>query len=33
VFTELGRNFNSYWDVAWYEKPVGAAPDADLDNA
>ena len=22
-FTEQGRKFERYWDVAWYEKPVG----------
>ena len=26
-FTEQGRKFGRYWDVAWYEKPLGA-PDA-----
>jgi phosphinothricin acetyltransferase len=24
VFTEQGRKFDRYWDVAWFEKPVGA---------
>jgi len=28
-FTEQGRKFGRYWDVAWYEKPMGAEP-ADL---
>jgi phosphinothricin acetyltransferase len=28
-FTEQGRKFGRYWDVAWYEKPIGAGP-ADL---
>jgi len=28
-FTEQGRKFGRYWDVAWYEKPLGAEP-ADL---
>jgi phosphinothricin acetyltransferase len=28
-FTEQGRKFGRYWDVAWYEKPMGAQP-ADL---
>jgi phosphinothricin acetyltransferase len=28
-FTEQGRKFGRYWDVAWYEKPVGTEP-ADL---
>jgi len=23
-FTEQGRKFGKYWDVAWYEKPMGA---------
>ncbi|HSP09301.1 MAG TPA: GNAT family N-acetyltransferase [Candidatus Dormibacteraeota bacterium] len=23
-FTEQGRKFGRYWDVAWYEKPMGA---------
>ncbi|GAC1512467.1 MAG: GNAT family N-acetyltransferase [Candidatus Dormibacteraceae bacterium] len=23
VFTEQGRKFDRYWDVAWYEKPLG----------
>jgi phosphinothricin acetyltransferase len=27
-FTEQGRKFERYWDVAWYEKPVGAEPEA-----
>jgi phosphinothricin acetyltransferase len=22
-FTEQGRKFGRYWDVAWYEKPLG----------
>jgi phosphinothricin acetyltransferase len=25
-FTEQGRKFGRYWDVAWYEKPVGTEP-------
>lgn len=25
-FTEQGRKFGRYWDVAWYEKPIGAEP-------
>jgi phosphinothricin acetyltransferase len=25
-FTEQGRKFGRYWDVAWYEKPLGAEP-------
>jgi phosphinothricin acetyltransferase len=28
-FTEQGRKFDRYWDVAWYEKSIGAEP-ADL---
>ena len=28
-FTEQGRKFARYWDVAWYEKPLGTEP-ADL---
>ncbi|MHB8588989.1 MAG: GNAT family N-acetyltransferase [Candidatus Dormibacteraceae bacterium] len=26
-FTEQGRKFGRYWDVAWYEKPVDAEPE------
>jgi phosphinothricin acetyltransferase len=26
-FTEQGRKFGRYWDVAWYEKPLGAESD------
>jgi phosphinothricin acetyltransferase len=26
VYTEQGRKFGRYWDVAWYEKPFGAEP-------
>jgi phosphinothricin acetyltransferase len=25
-FTEQGRKFDRYWDVGWYEKPLGAEP-------
>lgn len=25
-FTEQGRKFGRYWDVAWYEKPIGVEP-------
>jgi phosphinothricin acetyltransferase len=25
LFTEQGRKFGRYWDVAWYEKPLGDA--------
>jgi len=32
VFTEQGRKFDRYWDVAWYEKPLGAAPEDDSDS-
>jgi phosphinothricin acetyltransferase len=24
-FTEQGRKFDRYWDVSWYEKPLGGA--------
>ncbi len=24
LFTEQGRKFGRYWDVAWYEKPLGS---------
>jgi phosphinothricin acetyltransferase len=24
VWTEVGRKFDRYWDVAWYEKCLGA---------
>ena len=24
LFTEQGRKFGRYWDVAWFEKPLGA---------
>jgi phosphinothricin acetyltransferase len=27
LFTEQGRKFDRYWDVAWYEKPLGDAPE------
>jgi phosphinothricin acetyltransferase len=23
LYTEQGRKFDRYWDVAWYEKPLG----------
>jgi phosphinothricin acetyltransferase len=26
-FTEQGRKFDRYWDVAWYEKPLGPEPE------
>ncbi|HKW73501.1 MAG TPA: GNAT family N-acetyltransferase [Candidatus Dormibacteraeota bacterium] len=26
LFTEQGRKFGRYWDVAWFERPLGAAP-------
>ena len=26
-FTEQGRKFSRYWDVAWYEKPLGVQPE------
>ncbi len=25
-FTEQGRKFGRYWDVAWFEKPLGSEP-------
>jgi phosphinothricin acetyltransferase len=25
-FSEQGRKFGRYWDVAWYERPVPGAP-------
>jgi phosphinothricin acetyltransferase len=28
-FTEQGRKFGRYWDVAWYEKPLGSESTAD----
>jgi phosphinothricin acetyltransferase len=27
-FTEQGRKFGRYWDVAWYEKPLGSESSA-----
>ncbi len=24
-FTEQGRKFDRYWDVGWYEKPLGGS--------
>ena len=26
LFTEQGRKFSRYWDVAWFERPLGAEP-------
>ena len=26
LFTEQGRKFGRYWDVAWYEKPLNSEP-------
>jgi phosphinothricin acetyltransferase len=26
-FTEQGRKFGRYWDVAWFEKPLGRQPE------
>ncbi|HKW08576.1 MAG TPA: GNAT family N-acetyltransferase [Candidatus Dormibacteraeota bacterium] len=26
LFTEQGRKFGRYWDVAWYEKPLPSGP-------
>jgi phosphinothricin acetyltransferase len=31
-FTEQGRKFGRYWDVAWYEKPIGGEPEVRVDN-
>ena len=31
-FTEQGRKFDRYWDVAWYEKPLGAQTEASEDG-
>jgi phosphinothricin acetyltransferase len=28
-FTEQGRKFGRYWDVAWFEKPLGGAGDTE----
>lgn len=28
-FTEQGRKFGRYWDVAWFEKPLEGAPDVE----
>jgi phosphinothricin acetyltransferase len=28
-YTEQGRKFGRYWDVAWFEKPLGAESKAD----
>jgi phosphinothricin acetyltransferase len=25
-YTEQGRKFERYWDVAWYERPIGSEP-------
>lgn len=33
VFTEQGRKFDRYWDVAWYEKPLGATHEGEPDNS
>jgi phosphinothricin acetyltransferase len=33
VFTEQGRKFDRYWDVAWYEKPLGPTHEGDPDNS
>lgn len=33
VFREVGRKFGSYWDVAWYERPLGTAADPAADPA
>jgi phosphinothricin acetyltransferase len=26
LYTEQGRKFGRYWDVAWFERPLGAEP-------
>lgn len=26
TYREVGRKFGRYWDVAWYERPLGPAP-------
>lgn len=26
-YTEQGRKFGRYWDVAWYERPLGGGPE------
>lgn len=31
-FTEQGRKFDRYWDVAWYEKPLGVQAEAPEDR-
>jgi phosphinothricin acetyltransferase len=33
TYTEVGRKFGRYWDVAWYEKPLGPPPDTRALNA
>ena len=32
-FTEQGRKFDRYWDVAWYEKPMGAQAELPEDSS
>ena len=32
VFSEQGRKFGRYWDVAWYEKPLGVETKLGLDE-
>ena len=32
-FTEQGRKHGRYWDVVWYERPVGTRPVAQADGA
>jgi phosphinothricin acetyltransferase len=32
-FTEQGRKFDRYWDVAWYEKPLGKLEAVQIDLA
>ncbi len=31
-FTEQGRKFDRYWDVAWYEKPLGVETQAEVEG-
>lgn len=31
-FTEQGRKFGRFWDVAWFEKPMGGEPRNRLDD-
>jgi phosphinothricin acetyltransferase len=31
-FTEQGRKFGRFWDVAWYEKPLGREPESPAES-